>query len=343
MNHASLASLLESASESGSREELADACRAILALLPTLPNTEPAQGRKPVMWQDIRWSTDRQDDGCSKEVQLEAGRTYWERHLKKDGILYDEKCLITEDGESAYKKALFSRPGFLKIVAQAKRGDHIYFYRMDRAVRRFFDIGRLIQWAEAHGIELHFGNMPYMAGLPKLMRDLMRSLLAWAAEQFSEMLSGRMKDVHAYRRKNRLCGPNKQPPLHARVGRKGERRNVINTGAGLPVPEMEDFAHAVPLLLALVPTRKVAAFLEQRRCEREGIDFLDEAFGRTHKSGEKWLWSNQRVAHAWAIWQGLQEAGVDTEAQQEILGALRSVLMARYPIPNRRARESSHA
>ncbi len=176
--------------------------------------------------------------GIGLDIQREACIAYYDK-IKKD--TYPSLAFGREYSDPAQSagKPLRLRPGGGEMNFALERGDHVIFYRIDRAFRDMRDLTECVAIWEERGIVIHFTNLGGV-DLTTAMGKLFLHVFGAVAEMERSMASERSLATMEYlkdhgRPRNRFAKYG-----HRIIGPTGKRRQVPLTAA-----MMADF-RAVP-------------------------------------------------------------------------------------------------
>jgi DNA invertase Pin-like site-specific DNA recombinase len=141
--------------------------------------------------------------GISEEEQRLQCRACWERELQHQGIEWGG---FREDAAiSASKRPFLERPAGRQLIHVLRPGDHLIVAKSSRAFRDLPDCLNTERMLTNYGVYVHCLDLNFDTSTP--MGKLMRAVLAAIDEWYSDQLSERMLDVHAYlRANNRMVG-----------------------------------------------------------------------------------------------------------------------------------------
>jgi DNA invertase Pin-like site-specific DNA recombinase len=141
--------------------------------------------------------------GLSEDDQRIRSREYWERTLNPRGVEWGR---FHEDAAvSASKRDFPNRPAGRQLMHILRPGDHLIVAQSSRAFRNPRDCLNTEAALTNYGVTVHCLDIAWdtSSANGRLMRGLIALLDGW----YSEMLSEKMLDVHAYlRAHNRKVG-----------------------------------------------------------------------------------------------------------------------------------------
>ncbi len=184
-------------------------------------DTSNAPGR---IWRYERCSTQQQYiSGLGLEVQSQANLEHAE-YLRTQNPNLEIVDACVDEAVSAYTVPFKKRPQGKRIWEEAKAGDHVVVYRLDRAWRSVGDAVRTIEEFLERGVHLHFVceriDTTNETGLQTL------HLLSWAASMESKLKSRRLKSIsQALRAEGRGFG---QVPKYAKAIKFKGKRKIVN-------------------------------------------------------------------------------------------------------------------
>jgi DNA invertase Pin-like site-specific DNA recombinase len=135
------------------------------------------------------------EHGHSLEGQKEMLRRYFEFK----GWAWDpEACLFVDEGVSAFKAPLTTRPAGGELCGRLRQGDHVVITMLDRAFRRVEDCARLVNRWNRLGVALHIVSAGGQSiDTATSMGWMMVQVLAMLAEWESRIKSERQVVAHA--------------------------------------------------------------------------------------------------------------------------------------------------
>jgi DNA invertase Pin-like site-specific DNA recombinase len=171
---------------------------------------------------------DSRSSGLSPAAQLDICRTYYERHLRQEGVVwyglteiplelnlkeYDPNLLLFYDpAVSARRVPFLDRKAGAALHAILKPGDHVIFAHLDRAVRAVLDHAQLIEVWRVKRITIHHADMNVDLSTPH--GQLVANIMAAVAQAQSDFISQRTREALAERasRNNGKANRGGSPP-----------------------------------------------------------------------------------------------------------------------------------
>lgn len=230
----------------------------------------------------LRVSTRAQaESGSSLDTQKNLIVDY----IFRQGIDLGDGEIIWEDdaGISASKTRTARRPGWARMLGQAKKGDVIVAATMDRVFRSVGDAVLTMESLKAAGVELHMADRGRVTG-GDATTNLQLNVLNSVAQFESELKSKRIKEVKTWMRGNHLW-----------LGGKRKRGYIKKTIEGRAFAVVDPVEKAALQWIAQIKKQRdlMIAELQQSR-HKENIrlpkkgEFSIEAIQKTlAKRGEK--------------------------------------------------------
>lgn len=161
--------------------------------------------------------------GITEEVQKSAVARYYEYELQPKGVKWGG--WLYDAAESA-SKPLTERPEGLKLWAMIQPGDHVVWYKMDRAFRSTIDGSKTLELLKARSVTVHSLDLRIDTSTP--LGQFFQTMMIAMAELELGQLKARTKDALAAlkaagRPYNRLC-PMGYVQIYNLKGRKGTGR-----------------------------------------------------------------------------------------------------------------------
>ena len=164
--------------------------------------------------------------GNSRAGQIEAIRRCVAAQIPREEV-EDRRVLLYEDlGVSAYSTPLAERKAGAQLFADVRPGDHVVFFRLDRAFRNLKDaVSVLFGWREQ---EVLFHDCGFPGLGDRAVGPLLIAILSWAAEWESSARSQRIRavDEHLLRTEGRRT---RTPPWYLKLSpkRPGQPRYAL--------------------------------------------------------------------------------------------------------------------
>lgn len=123
------------------------------------------------------------ESGISIEEQNFQGQAY-AKMISPDL----EVISVNDEAVSAWSKSFATRPGGRKILAEAKEGDHIICYRIDRLARNLRDFCNTNYYFQNAGINVHYvaNQINTSTSTGKLQANVMAAMAQYASDITSE-------------------------------------------------------------------------------------------------------------------------------------------------------------
>ncbi len=156
----------------------------------------------PKVWGYIRVSTAEQaGNGSSLDAQRAMIAEEYERNWKRDGFEWGG---IQGDAAVSAKNPFMQRPGGMKVVYGASRGDVLIFTKIDRGFRNTRDALATIEMLMTMGLRPVFMDLKLDLGTP--MGGFMFTVLSAFAQLERSMIAARIAEGYAIYKKKGLIG-----------------------------------------------------------------------------------------------------------------------------------------
>jgi len=150
----------------------------------------------------IRVSTAHQaQSGLSLDAQYDAIKKYYE-YLRQSNPGLEWGGVVTDDGESAFKKKLLARRGGRRLVGMLAEGDHVAFARLDRGFRNLQDMVSTLALWKAVGVKVHFLDIGIDTSTA--VGELMLNVIGAIAQFESKLRSERLHAAYAARLRGKV-------------------------------------------------------------------------------------------------------------------------------------------
>jgi DNA invertase Pin-like site-specific DNA recombinase len=273
--------------------------------MPPDPRMSEPEQRPPSCFAYLRVShRNSAESGLSAGSQLDMCYRYYQSNIQRQKVAWwglkeipkgltithyrKDIPLLYDVAVSARHIPLLNRPGGARLGTMAKKGDHVIFAHLDRAIRAIRDHCALLDLWQHMGIHIHYADMNVDLNTPEGM--LVANMMAVVAQAQSDFISRRCKETH--QRLGKLGRPaNGHPPLGKKL--VGRRRKKF-------VPDWEKRAYMAELVRlhdeeGLSFTR-VCRSLNMHLCKIAGIPY--------HKSSwvENYVWKPATCSNAYHAW-----------------------------------------
>jgi DNA invertase Pin-like site-specific DNA recombinase len=169
-----------------------------------------------------RHSTNKQ--AITEDVQREAVYRYFQNELEPRGDMFWGGWLY--DGAESAVQPLTERPKGRELFVIAQPGDHIVWYKMDRAFRSVIDGSKTLQLFKGKGIHVHSLDLRVDTSTPlgKFFRTVLLAVAELELDQLKSRTAEALAELKAQGRPYNSLVPIGYKRIAKTLGRKGTGR-----------------------------------------------------------------------------------------------------------------------
>lgn len=164
--------------------------------------------------------------GLGMDVQRDANLSK-ARRLKAQFPTLKEPEVYEDESVSAYKVEFRKRPGASRLLANLKPGDHVIFYRADRAFRNTKQSCEFVDYCQSIGVTVHLTRDGVSSG--DEFGRMFFKMLSMFAEIESAIKARRKHEINDYLRKHGrpVCGLRMQYKPRIKNGKKYMQHDMV--------------------------------------------------------------------------------------------------------------------